>query len=67
VLSLSLDDCLINDCLYRFADVDLQNDKQSFPFTIVEGPDGGILVELMYEKVILSHIHRKHFNSLITE
>ena len=43
----------------RFAEVDLQNDKQNFPFTIIEGPDGGVLVELMYEKVIFFDIARE--------
>ena len=35
----------------RFAETDLQEDLKQFPFTVVEGPGGGILVELMYEKV----------------
>ena len=35
----------------RFAETDLQDDLKNFPFTVVEGPGGGILVELLYEKV----------------
>jgi len=34
----------------KFAEADLQQDLKNFPFTVVEGPGGGILVELMYEK-----------------
>ena len=37
--------------LVRFAEADLQQDLKNFPFTVVEGPGGGLLVELMYEKV----------------
>ena len=35
----------------RFAEADLQQDLKKFPFNVVEAPDGGILVELMYGKV----------------
>ncbi len=35
----------------RYAEADLQQDLKNFPFTVVEAPGGGILVELMYEKV----------------
>jgi hypothetical protein len=37
--------------LARFGEADLQQDLKNFPFTVVEGPGGGLLVELMYEKV----------------
>lgn len=34
----------------KYAEKDLQEDLKHFPFTVVEAPDGGILIELMYEK-----------------
>jgi len=34
----------------KFGEADLQQDLKNFPFTVVEGPGGGLLVELMYEK-----------------
>jgi hypothetical protein len=35
----------------RWDEADLQEDLKMFPFKVTKAPDGGILINLMYEKV----------------